>query len=74
MCDYLAVVNRLGAVVGGDRDERAKREVEAEAVAYVVGRHFGLDTSKSAFYLAAWQDEESDAIQGRLERISGVAR
>jgi hypothetical protein len=53
-----------------ERDERAKREVEAEAVAYVVGRYFGLDTSNSAFYLAAWQDDESDAVRDRLERIS----
>jgi len=40
-----------------DEPERAKREVEAEAVAYIVGRYFGLDTSGSAFYLAAWQGE-----------------
>jgi hypothetical protein len=56
-----------------DSDERAKREVEAEAVAYVVGRHFGLDTSNSAFYLAAWQGDESDVIQERLKRISTVS-
>jgi hypothetical protein len=56
-----------------DRDERAKREVEAEAVAYVVGRHFGLDASNSAFYLAAWQDEETSMIQQRLGRISAVS-
>jgi hypothetical protein len=56
-----------------DRDERAKREVEAEAVAYVVGRYFGLDTSNSAFYLAAWQGEEADVIQERLGRISSVS-
>ena len=31
-----------------DDTERAKREVEAEAVAYVVGRYFGLDTSRKA--------------------------
>jgi len=37
-----------------DDTERSKREVEAEAVAYVVGRYCGLDTSGSAFYLAAW--------------------
>ena len=36
-----------------DDTERSKREVEAEAVAYVVGRYYGLDTSGSAFYLAA---------------------
>jgi len=27
-----------------DEPERAKREVEAEAVAYIVGRYFGLNT------------------------------
>ena len=53
--------------------ERTKREVEAEAVAYVVGRYFGLDTSRSAFYLAAWRGEDSKRIQERLDRISGVA-
>jgi hypothetical protein len=41
---------------------------------YVVGLHFGLDTSNSAFYLAAWQGDESDVIRERLERISEVAR
>jgi len=37
----------------GDVDnetERSKRELEAEAVGYIVGRYFGLDTSGSAFY------------------------
>ncbi|TVT91478.1 ImmA/IrrE family metallo-endopeptidase, partial [Haloferax volcanii] len=56
-----------------DATERAKREVEAEAVAYVVGRYLGLDTSGSAFYLAAWQGEETDVLQERLGRISGTA-
>ena len=53
--------------------ERAKREVEAEAVGYVVGRHFGLDTSGSAFYLAAWQDDNTKTVQDRLGRISSTA-
>ena len=56
-----------------DETERAKREVEAEAVAYIVGRYFGLDTSGSAFYLAAWQDDNADAIQDRLGRIGSTA-
>ncbi|SEL87878.1 ArdC-like ssDNA-binding domain-containing protein [Haloferax larsenii] len=56
-----------------DATERAKREVEAEAVAYVVGRYLGLDTSGSAFYLAAWQGDETDVLQDRLGRISGTA-
>ncbi|WP_058365581.1 ImmA/IrrE family metallo-endopeptidase [Haloparvum sedimenti] len=60
------------ALLHGDHDapERAKREVEAEAVAYVVGRHFGLDMSGSAFYLAAWIGDETEVIEERLERIS----
>ncbi|QLG29951.1 DUF955 domain-containing protein (plasmid) [Halorarum halophilum] len=57
-----------------DEPERAKREVEAEAVAYIVGRYFGLDTSGSAFYLAAWQGEDSEAILERLGRISSTAQ
>ncbi len=56
-----------------DQTERTKREVEAEAVAYLVGRQFGLDTSGSAFYLAAWQDEETDTVLERLGRISRTA-
>jgi hypothetical protein len=47
--------------------------LEAEAVAYIVGRYVGLDTSGSAFYLAAWQDDDSDAIQDRLGRIRATA-
>jgi hypothetical protein len=57
-----------------DETERAKREVEAEAVAYIVGRYFELDTSGSAFYLAAWQDDDADAVQERLGRIGSTAK
>ena len=57
-----------------DEAERAKREVEAEAVGYVVGRYFDLDTSGSAFYLAAWQDDDAEMIQDRLGRISSTAQ
>jgi hypothetical protein len=56
-----------------DKPEREKREVEAEAVAYVVGRYFGLDMSGSALYLAAWHSEEPDTILDRLNRISTTA-
>ncbi|UHQ98372.1 DUF955 domain-containing protein (plasmid) [Natrinema zhouii] len=56
-----------------DETERSKRELEAEAVGYIVGRYFGLNTSGSAFYLAAWEGEESEAILDRLERISSTA-
>jgi len=56
-----------------DEPERAKREVEAEAVAYIVGRHCELDMSGSAFYLAAWESESADTIRDRLQRISQTA-
>ncbi|SFL64136.1 hypothetical protein SAMN04487950_4463 [Halogranum rubrum] len=56
-----------------DEAERSKREVEAEAVAYIVGRYCGLETSGSAFYLAAWQDDEPESIQDRFGRISSTA-
>lgn len=54
-------------------DKEAK-EVEAESVAYVVGRHFGLDVSGSTFYLASWAGENTDEIEARLSRISSTAQ
>ncbi|WP_394338889.1 hypothetical protein [Halorubrum sp. Atlit-26R] len=56
-----------------DDTERAKREVEAEAVAYVVGRYYGLDTSGSVFYLAAWESDDPEVVRERLGRISNTA-
>jgi hypothetical protein len=56
-----------------DDTERSKREVEAEAVAYVVGRYCGLDTSGSAFYLAAWESDDPEVVRERLGRISTTA-
>ena len=56
-----------------DDPERSKREVEAEAVAYVVGRYCGLDTSGSAFYVAAWASDDPEVVCERLGRISRTA-
>ncbi len=47
--------------------------VEAEAVAYVVGRYCELDTSGSAFYLAAWESDNPEVVRERLGRISSTA-
>ncbi|WP_415380483.1 DUF955 domain-containing protein [Halosimplex sp. TS25] len=55
---------------GVDDTERSKREVEAEAVAYIVGRYCGLDMSGSAFYLAAWESDDAGTVRDRLDRIS----
>jgi hypothetical protein len=56
-----------------DTTERSKREVEAEAVAYIVGRYCGLDTSGSTFYLASWESDDAEVIRERLGRISRTA-
>ncbi len=57
-----------------DDTERAKREVEAEAVAYVVGRYCGLDTSGSAFYLTAWESDDPEIVRDRLDRVSSTVQ
>jgi len=41
---------------------------------YIVGRYFGLDTSGSAFYLAAWEGDDPEAMLDRLDRISSTAQ
>ena len=56
-----------------EEPERASREVEAEAVAYIVSRHFGLDADNAAFYLAAWDGEAAETVRDRLDRISQTA-
>jgi antirestriction protein ArdC len=56
-----------------DSEERPRRELEAEATAYVVARHFGLDASNSRFYLAAWAHQDDEAIRDRLDRIQSTA-
>jgi len=49
---------------GVDNDtELSKQEVEAEAIAYVFGRYCGLDSSGSAFYLAAWESEDPEVVR-----------
>lgn len=55
-------------------EEKSKVEVEAEAVAYVVAQHFGLDASGSAFYVARWQGEDEDTLNERLNRIQKAAK
>ena len=56
-----------------DDTERGKRELEAEAVAYIVGRQFGLNMDGSTFYLATWATDDADTILDRLDRISHTA-
>ncbi len=53
---------------------RSLAELEAEAVAYVVCRHFGLDTEvRSSRYIALWQGD-AKSMRESLERIATTAR
>ena len=64
----------MHSYISASTTPRAKREVEAEAVAYVVGRYFGLDMSGPAFYLAAWEADDPAVVRERLGRISRTAQ
>jgi hypothetical protein len=48
------------------------RELEAEAVAYVVGKHFGLDGLSSPNYVALY-DVTAEMIMQHIERIRNTA-
>ncbi len=50
----------IGEAPAHEEIDRATKGVEAEAVAYVVGRHFGVDVSDSRFYLAGWSGEATE--------------
>lgn len=55
--------------------QRFVREMEAESVAYVVCRHFGVDTSDYSFgYVAGWsRGRELSQLKGSLELIRNTA-
>ena len=48
------------------------RELEAESVAYVVAKHYGLDGLSSPNYIAL-HGADSDMIPGHLERIRDIS-
>lgn len=54
---------------------RREKEVEAESVAYVVCRHFGIDTSDYSFgYVAGWsRGKELAELKASLETIRNTA-
>jgi hypothetical protein len=56
----------------GDGIDRATKELEAEAVAFVVATHFGLDCQGSPNYLALW-DADPDRITERMDRVRKCA-
>ena len=55
---------------GGKREslpDRKTREIEAETVAYVVCRHFGIEASSPAYLALQGADEKE--VQARLGRV-----
>jgi antirestriction protein ArdC len=54
-------------------NHRGERETVAEAVAYVAGLHFGLDTSRETFtYVATWA-RDGATLKARLGEIQTLA-
>ena len=58
---------------GGMNLPREVEELEAEAVAYAVGRELGLPMSTSRDYILSWQGTV-EALEASLERIQEAAR
>jgi antirestriction protein ArdC len=60
---------------GEQKLERNVKEVEAEAVAYTVSQHFGIDTSDYSFaYIAGWSKEKTtEELKASLDRIRDAA-
>jgi antirestriction protein ArdC len=65
---------RLHPEVPVDSEQAAAFELDAEATAAIVGRHFGLDTSGSTWYLSAWSHDEDVSVAERCAQISATAR
>jgi hypothetical protein len=57
-----------------DSQQAAAFELDAEATAAIVGRHFGLDTSGSTWYLSAWAHDEDVSVADRCEQIATTAQ
>lgn len=57
------------------KQSRASKEVEAESVAYVVCKHFGIDTSDYSFsYVAGWSEgKETPEFKESLQTIRRAA-
>jgi len=56
-------------------DERRRKEVEAESIAYVVCQHFGIDTTDySLAYVAGWsKNRELTELKGSLNIVHATA-
>ena len=58
-----------------EKKTREQKETEAEAVAYIISQHYGIDTSDYSFkYLASWSSEKTlPELKASLETIRSTA-
>lgn len=68
--------SRLHSMISDYTKNRSFYEVEAESAAYMVAKHFGLDTSDySIGYMAAWSTGQNiDHFQTSLERSANISK
>lgn len=68
--------SRLHEKVQDYSQNRDKYEIEAESTAYIVSKHFGLDTSEYSFgYLASWSYGKGlDEYQESLKLVQSIAK
>lgn len=58
----------------GEIVSKNQREIESESVAYIVSRHFGIDTSDYSFnYIASWASSDYHHFLKYWNRIQSVA-
>ena len=54
--------------------DRARAEIEAESVAYVVCQHFGLETSEySLGYVASWAGDDPSRVKATADNVVRTA-
>jgi len=64
-------IEELALLPPEEKKTRRMREVEAESVAFVVCKHFGIETGESSFpYIASWsKDKEMPELKASLSLI-----
>lgn len=59
----------------GPDGQRPTMEVEAESVAYVIGRHYGLNPGGSAFaYIDGWAHGDKEKVRQTAERVNKACK
>jgi hypothetical protein len=57
----------------GKKSTRQEKEIDAETTAYIVLRHFGLETKDTSNYLALWR-AKGDDVRARRKNIQKAAK